>query len=169
MISSNRVEDINHDLPNKESTSFDNIPVSLLKAVKSNISPVIANVINQNIEIETSIFPRELLSCRLKLIHQGGDNDIENFRGITIPPSLSKVIERWLTDELTKYLEQMNFFNQNQFGFKKHSSCFSTVLQAINKIKTSAVKKKFSAAFFIDLRKPFDIIDKLVSLKVRQT
>lgn len=53
----------------------------------------------------------------------------------------------------------MNFFNQSQFGFKKHSSCFSAALHPIHKIKTSVVKKKFSAALFIDLRKAFDTID----------
>lgn len=143
-------------LPNKKSTSFDKVPIQLLKSSFLAIALTIATCFNTM--VDTSEFPKELLKGRLKLIHKSGSCDIDNFRGLTLLPSLSRVFEELLLRQLYSYLEKLNLFIGNQFGFLKNSSCQSAVLQLVDFIKSN-YRRKLVAAMFIDLRKAFDTVD----------
>lgn len=59
------------------------------------------------------IFLSEFLKVRLKLIHKSGDSDIENFRGLTLLPAISKIFESIIAEQLLTYLESVNFFVGN--------------------------------------------------------
>lgn len=155
-ISAEKVEKIIVSLPNKKSTSFDNVPISLLKKNAQVISRTIANCFNSS--IETGIYPNELTRGRLKLIHKSGDSDIDNFRGLTIMPSVSKVFEESLSEQLSLYLDSINFFKNNQFGFLKHSSCSGAACQLVEELCRN-YRQKFTACIFIDLRKAFDTVE----------
>lgn len=161
-VTAETVGEIINSIPNKKATSFDEIPISLIKLSSTTLAPLIANAIN--ISIDSSTFPDELLKGRLKLIHKGGDNDVKNFRGLTIMPVNSKIYERTYADQLTKYLNDQNFFHPNQFGFRRRSSCYSAVLSVMNKIKSSISRNRYS-----DLKRAFDTIDPhRLCLKLRQ-
>lgn len=140
-------------LPKKESTGIDKVPVSLLKSTVLSIAPIIALCVN--IAIQTATFPVELLKGRLKLIHKDGDSDIDNFRGLTLLNTVSKVFEQLLVDQLYSYLESISVFKGNQFGFLKHSCCLSAAIQLIDRIKANQ-KNKYVASLFIDRKKAFD-------------
>lgn len=111
-------------LPNKKTTGIDKVPIQLLKATIMLIVPILAFCINM--AIETTVFPFELLKGRLKLVHKSGDFDIENFRGLTILPAISKVFEELLVNQLLDYFDHIKLFVGNQFGFLRHSSCTDT-------------------------------------------
>jgi len=150
-------------LPNKKATGIDKVTIGLLKSTSVVIAPLIALCIN--IMIRTMVFPAELLKGRLKLIHKNGTFDIENFRGLTLLPALSKIFEYVLTEQLLEYLNGLNFFKGNQFGFIRQSSCISAAYQLVNFLK-STFRKKYVALIFIDLKRAFDTVDpKRLSLK----
>lgn len=132
-ITADAVNKVINELPNKKSTSIDKVPISLLKHAVNKISVVIADCFNNM--LTTRVFPNELLKGRLKLIHKSGDNDIDNFRGLTILPSVSKVFEDICASQLINYLEAHNVIGTNQFGFLKNSSCSGAALQMVNAIK----------------------------------
>lgn len=138
------------------STSFDKVPISLLKATSTKLATVVAFCIN--LAIRLCFFPDELLKGRLKLIHKTGDTDIENFRGLTILPSVSKIFEYILSLQLMEYLNSLNFFSGNQFGFIKKSSCLGAAYSVVNFIRLN-YRKKFVACMFVDLRRAFDTVD----------
>lgn len=155
-VNSEQVIEAIKSLPNKKSTSFDKVPILLLKSSFLAIALTIATCFNTM--VDTSDFPEELLKGMLKLIHKCGSCDIDNFRGLTLLPSLSRVFEELLLRQLYTYLESLNLFIGNQFGFLKNSSCQSAAMQLIDFIKSNS-KRKFVAAMFIDLRKAFDTVD----------
>lgn len=132
------------------------VPILLLKTAVLAIALSISTCFNTM--IDTSDFPDELLKGKLKLIHKCGDFDIDNFRGLTLLPSLSKVFEELLLRQLYAYLEGIDLFVGNQFGFLKDSSCQSAALQLVDFIKSN-YKKKLVAVMFIDLKKAFDTVD----------
>lgn len=154
-VNEENVVDAISSLPNKKSTSFDKVPIQLLKSTLVTIALTIATCFNAM--VDSAEFPNELLKGRLKLIHKAGCNDIDNFRGLTILPSLSRVFEELLLRQLYSYFDSLNLFIGNQFGFLKNSSCQSAALQFVDFVKSN--KKKFVAAMFIDLRKAFDTVD----------
>lgn len=161
-----QVSDVIRSLPNKKSTSFDKVPIQLFKSSLVAIALTIVTCFNTMISI--SDYPNELLKGRLKLIHKSGSCDIDNYRGLTLLPSLSKIFEELLLRQLYDYLESLNFFIGNQFGFLKNSSCQSAALQLVDIIKSNN-KDKFVAATFVDLKKAFDTIDiKLLVLKLKR-
>lgn len=159
-------------LPNKKSTGIDKVPIDLLKATANVISPLIALCLN--FMVLSSLFPVELLKGRLKLIHKSGDNDIENFRGLTLLPSVSKVFEYVLSEQLIEYLNSINFFSGHQYGFLKNSSCVGAAHQLVDFIKAnfrmkSGRKKKYVACLFVDLKRAFDTVDpKRLERKIRR-
>lgn len=143
-------------LPNKKSTSCDKVPILLLKSTYLAIALTVAVCFNTM--IETAEFPSELLKGRLKLIHKTGDCDIDNFRGLTLLPSVSRLFEELLLQQLYSYLESLNLFVGNQFGFLQHSSCTGAALQLVDIIKSN-YRKRMVAVMFIDLKKAFDTVD----------
>ena len=77
-----------------------------LQMLKSTLLTIaLAIVTCFNFMIDSSNFPCELLKDRLKFIHKSGDCDINNFRGLTVLPSLSKEFEELLLRQLYAYLE----------------------------------------------------------------
>lgn len=149
-------------LPDKKSTGIDNVPINLLKSTSSAIAPLI--VFCFNLAIRICFFPEELLKGRLKLIHKSGDFDIENFRGLTLLPALSKIFEYLLSEQLIEYLHSISFFSNNQYGFLKNSSCIGAAHQLVDFIKLNfrkkqGKKKKYVACIFVDLKRAFDTVD----------
>lgn len=102
-------------------SAIDKVPISLVKTASVALASLIAFCIN--VAIRISFFPDELLKGRLKLIHKSGDSDIENFRGLTLLPAVSKIFEFLLAEQLIAYLNSLKFFAGNQFGFIRNSSC----------------------------------------------
>lgn len=153
-------------LPNKKTTSMDKIPMSLFKATKTKLAPLIAFCLN--LAIRLCSFPDELLKGRLKLIHKSGDSDIDNFRGLTLLPSMSKIFEHVLGEQLIRYLNSLNFFKGNQFGFLRNSSCLGAAYSVVNFIKLN-YRKKYVACMFVDMRRAFDTVDpERLSKKLRR-
>lgn len=68
------------------------------------------------------------------------------------------MFEEILLKELYSYLEKLNLFVGNQFGFLRNSSCQSAAMQLVDYIKSN-FRKKFVVAMFIDLRRAFDTVD----------
>lgn len=155
-VSVETVKKIIANLPNKKSTGFDKVPVSLLKKNAQVISPTLTNCLNA--AIETGIYPSEWTKGRLKLIHKSGDSDLDNFRGLTLMPVISKISEEELSNQLSCYLHSIGFFDNNQFGFLKNSSCVGAASQLVEELCCN-YKEKFTACTFIDLRKAFDTVD----------
>jgi hypothetical protein len=48
--------------------------------------------------------------------------DANNNRPITLVPTLSKVLETVIANQLVTFLDKHNIFNKSQFGFRKKKS-----------------------------------------------
>ena len=78
-------------------------------------------------------------------------NNKDNYRGITLFPTLCKIYEMILLNRLEKYAAQMGFFSEMQFG----SEAFFTIIETINHMLERG-SKFFSC--FLDFRKAFDTV-----------
>ena len=81
-------------------------------------------LINQT--IATGYFPEELKLSRVKPLYKNRDSTlISNYRPISLLPSLSKVYERVIFDQLFQYMSNNNLLNISQYGFRPgHSTEF---------------------------------------------
>ena len=80
----------------------------------------------------------------------------ENYRPISILPNISKLYERCLYDQISKYFETR--FSKFQCGFRKDYSAQHCLLAMIEKWKTAVDNGGVFAALLTDLSKAFDCI-----------
>ena len=91
-----------------------------------------------NLSLETGVFPADWKVSKLAPIHKSNARDcIENYRPISVIPSISKIIERVIHILLTEYVESNELISDYQFGVRKHRS---TELAAA--LFTDKIKKK---------------------------
>ena len=57
------------------------------------------------------------------LFKTGNKEDVNNYRPISILPTLSKLIEKWVERQFSQYLNDFNLLHKSQSGFPpKHST-----------------------------------------------
>lgn len=103
-------------------------------------------------------------------IHKSNDPTIiSNHRPIAILPVTSKLLEKIHCKQLSLYLENGNWLNDSQRGFRAKQSIMSALLLFTEHLRYSLNKGQITGAIFIDLRKPFDnlnhqiLLDELIS------
>lgn len=145
-------------LPNKFSAGLDEIPVKILKHVAHFISEPLADIINES--FTTGTFPDSLKGAKVVPIYKNGEpTSVENYRPISILPSLSKIFERALYDRLYKYFSSFNIFTTHQYGFLPKKSTELAIYNTINYIMENLDNKNKVAGIYFDLSKAFDNIN----------
>ena len=82
----------------------------------------------------------------------------DNYKGITLFPTLCKMYEMILLNRLEKFAADNEYFSELQFGFRKGVGCIEasfTILETINHMLERG-SKVFSC--FLDVRKAFDTV-----------
>lgn len=135
----------------------DQISNKILKDFKDFLVPPITFIFNQCLQL--GIFPRDLKVSKVLPIHKGGDRDrVNNYRPISILPSLSKILEKIINKRLVNYLEKNNVLSKNQFGFRQNKSTDDAVLSLTEFVATKLDNSKKCISIFIDLAKAFDTV-----------
>jgi potassium voltage-gated channel Eag-related subfamily H protein 8 len=131
-VTTTEVMKVIDNLKNKTSSGLDNISNKLLKHVKMEISEPLTLIINQSLSKGT--FPVLLKISKVLPLHKKGDqNLIPNYRPISILPSISKIFERIMHNQLVEYFTNNNLFYENQYGFRKGHSTELAALELMNR------------------------------------
>ena len=105
-----------------KSTGLDNIGARILKMSANIIAPSILFIVNKS--ITSGKFPSVWKEAKVKpLFKAGSKEDVNNYRPISILPTLSKLIEKWVDSQFSKFLNDFQLLHKSQSGFRsKHSS-----------------------------------------------
>ena len=157
-INTHDVNKIINDMKTKTSTGHDNISNKLLKSLQVVISKSLTLIINQS--LNTGIFPQKLKLAKVIPIHKKGEKTkLQNYRPISLLPSISKIFERVVFNQLYEYLEKHNLLNSNQYGFRKGFSTEYAILHLVDKIINDMDKLKLPITIYLDLSKAFDTLN----------
>ena len=110
---------------------------------------------------ESCMIPKSLKSGIILPLYKGKGakaNNKDNYRGITLFPTLCKIYEMILLNRLDNFAAHKGFFSEMQFGFQEGVGCTEasfTVLETINHMLERG-SKVFSC--FSDVRKAFDTV-----------
>ena len=163
-VNENTVSKIIDRLKPKTSCGRDNMSNKLLKYVKSEITPYLTLFINQS--INTGIFPSKLKLAKVLPIHKKDDKScLENYRPISILPSVSKVFERVIHNQLYEYFDSNNLLYHGQYGFKNNHSTELAALETLDRIITAMDENKIPLNIYLDLSKAFDTLDHNILIK----
>ena len=104
-------------LKNKSSYGYDNISNKLIKSAKNVLMKPLTLIVNQC--FHTGIYPSQLKLSRVKPLFKSGDrSQFNNYNPISLLPSLSKIFESVIFDQLLNYFIENNLLSMEQFGFR---------------------------------------------------
>ena len=139
----------------KKATGVDTIPPKLLRYAADTIAQPIADIANGMLDCHE--FPAKLKLAQVTPVFKKDDPFIKkNYRPVSILPSISKIFERIINDQLSQYFE--NIFNQFLSAFRPKFGCQTTLIKLIEDWKSSLDRGEHVAAVLMDLSKAFDCL-----------
>ena len=145
------------NLENKNSSGHDGISNKLLKTIKGDISQSLAIIINQM--LTTGIFPDDFkLSKVIPLFKKGDSSLLINYRPISLLPTISKIFERVIHDQMYEYFNKFKLLAEQQYGFRKQHSTEYAAVKLIDHVSREMEAGKIPANVYIDLSKAFDTL-----------
>ena len=118
------------------------------------MAPTLTRLFNRSLEAST--FPSIWKCGKVTALFKGGDHtDCNKYRPITVLPTISKILERAVHQQLYEFLSANELLTPNQFGFRPKLSTVTAVAHYTNNILQSLDKSGFTGAVFLDLSKAF--------------
>lgn len=159
-------------LKSTPSTGRDGISAIFLKQALNQISKPIAYL--SNLCLSSGVFPNLLKEAIVIPVYKSGDGgSVDNYRPISLLPTLAKILEKVINTRLLNYLESHSLLSPNQFGFRHSKSTTDAIETLVSHVVQKLDNKKKCLGIFLDLAKAFDtvsipiLIHKLECLGVR--
>ena len=157
------IDKIIKKLKSKFSTGYD-ISNKLIKHARTILVKPLTLLANQI--IHTGEFPRQLKIARVKPLYKKGDeSSFSNYRPTSLLPSISKIWEKVMAEQLVDYFTTNNLFCIQQFSFRPGHSTELAALKLANHLITEMDNFKVPTNSYIDLSKAFDTLNFGILLK----
>ena len=155
------IDELNLVLSNanlKSSAGPDKIPYVFLKELSSLSKYYLLNLINQSWRegVLPSLWKEAVITPILKPFKDS--HSIDSYRPISLLNTISKVMEKMVSERLLNWLENNNLVNKFQCGFRKGHSTIDHVIRLKNEAAHSIVTGNITVAIFIDFSKAFDLL-----------
>ena len=108
--------------------------------------------------METGCIPLSWKAANINAIYKGkgNENDVSNYRPISVTFCFSKIIEKVIFKYLYNYLLECEIISKHQSGFIPGDSTVNQLLLIYHKIMDSLDKGKEVRSVFCDVSKAFD-------------
>ena len=112
-----------------------------------------------NFIFENNLYPESWTRGIVVPVPKKGDlSDVNNYRGITLTSILSKIYSHILDNRLPSWADDINIFNECQFGFMQNKSTVDCLFILQSVVKNQLYHKRKLYCAFIDFQKAFDLI-----------
>ena len=95
----------------------------------------------------------------IHIFRKDDEHDFNNYRPISLLPSIYKVFKKTIYTQLFQYLTVNSLLHANQYGFRANYSTELELIELVDRIYSQLGEKKIPIAIFMDLSKAFDTID----------
>ncbi|KAL0893100.1 hypothetical protein ABMA27_014739 [Loxostege sticticalis] len=131
----------------------DKIRMIDINLLQEKLLGVISNLINTS--IKTGIYPTNLKKGIVRPIYKkGAHNCYDNYRPITILPTVNKIVEKYVCRLITSFYESNNVLN----GFRTKKNTSMLLSKFTDEINDHPDSKKHVLIVFIDYSKAFDTL-----------
>lgn len=164
-ISEKDICDIINNLKDDTAAGHDKVNVKLLKSICTSIVHPLMYIFN--LSIKNCVFPETFKKAIvIPLYKNGSQNELNNYRPISMLCNFSKILEKIIKTRLITYLEKNKLLSNNQFGFRPGLSSEDALYNVTKYISNALDNKKKALAIFLDLTKAFDTVnhDKLINI-----
>ena len=140
------------------------IPNKILKDNSTYLSPFCEELFN--LSIETNTFPDDFKIGKVAPVFKSGDKeDLNNYRPISVLPTIARIFERLLCNQLYDYLTAKKLLGDEQYGFRSLHSTDIALGKMSNQWLMNMDHGNLSAVVFLDIRKAFDTVDHTILLQ----
>lgn len=102
---------------------------------------------------------KQSLMRMLKKDAKADQNNVSNYRGITLLPVMYKIFSTILTKRLYKYVEKNQLIGDLQFGFRKNKSTKAAIRILTNIYEDAKSWDKELWVVFLDIQKAYDTVE----------
>ena len=92
------------------------------------------------------------------IFKKGAKSDPGNYRPVSLTSVVCKVLESFVRDQLVDHMEKNLLFSDCQHGFRRHRSCVTQLLDAMNDFTDLIENGECIDAIYLDFRKAFDTV-----------
>ena len=147
-----QVYDILKKLLNNKANGIHEIPNKILKACSDIISPHLSQIFN--ISLTTKCYPDSLKFAKVAPVYKGGDKDnLDNYRPISVLPTVARVFEKLIYEQMIKYFESNDLLSKKQRGFRSLHSTVLSLMSKTNDWFVNISKGHLNAVVFLDVEK----------------
>jgi len=140
-----------------KSVGTDSIPIGFIRMLLPFVLPVITRICNSI--ITKSSFPVHWKTAKVLPRHKKSrHHTLNDYRPISILPSISKVLERMVKWQISEHLKENDLLFEFQSGFRAGYSTASALLKVTNDIRTNLSKNVATVLLLLDFSKAFDSV-----------
>ena len=163
-VTTSQTEKVMKKLIYGKATGIHNIPNKILKDSYQVLAPCLSDIFSCS--ISTNTFPDDLKIGKVSPAHKSGDrDDLNNYRPISVLPTIARVFERLLYNQMYTYLTEHRLLGQQQFGFRSIHSTALALGKSTNQWLMNINDGKLNSVVFLDIKKAFDTVDHRILLQ----
>ena len=155
------VEDVSRVLLSLSDSSpgHDGLPMHIFKDNITSLVGILTFLCN--LSFSSGVFPDKLMIARVVCIFKKGDpKDVSNYRPISVLSAFSKILEKLMAINITRYFNDFSLFSASQYGFRNGLSTVDATLSIVNSLYESFDRREVTVGVFVDLAKAFDSLDR---------
>ena len=143
---------------NRSAPGEDQISYFILKNLdRENLSNI---ALIYNSCLKTGYFPNAWKQAKVVMLPKPGKDLTKptSYRPISLLPAMGKIFERIVASRLSAFLEKVDYFDENQAGFRKKRSTVDQLFKLSQSVSTALKKHKKAVGVFLDVEKAFDAV-----------
>ena len=146
------------NLENKNSSGHDGISNKLLKSITYNeLCKPLTLIINQM--LSSGVFTETFKNSKIIPLYKKGDSSLlSNYRPISLLPTISKIFERILYNQLYQYFNDNELLAVQQYDFHAPHSTEYAAIKLFDHVSKEMDSGNTPTALYIDLSKAFDTL-----------
>ena len=158
-ISVEELRKVMQKLKPTKSTPWDNIYVKTLKQVQKQLEPALLNLVNMC--ITQGIYPDNLKCSKVIPILKSEKPPTNplSYRTINLLPSAGKVIDKVISNQLLKHLDDHELIPQQHHGGRRHRSTTTAVASMLDSWVESIENSEELAVIVLDQSTAYDVIE----------
>ena len=144
------------NLDTKKASPIGSIPARIIKDNDDIVASHLLDLFNKS--VDGNFFPDEMKDGDVSALFKNNDSfHKKNYRPITVLPSVSKVFERLLANQMLPFVN--NFLSPKVCGYRKGYNTQHALLKLVETCKKTLDNKGFVGAVLMDLSKAFDCLN----------
>ena len=154
-------------LVNAKAVGTDAVSSRLLKEANNLISPSLCEIFN--CAIKTKTYSDDLNIAKTTPLFKIDDKDdkeeMNNYRPISVIPTVAHVFERLVYNQIYKYLTENNLLSNKQYEFRSLHSTALALSESTSHWLLNMGNGKSNSVIFLDIKKAFHTVNHNILLK----